>query len=145
MSEIIIRYCHFIAFMVLTAMLVAEHLLLKKRLTADEVRRLAIVDLVYGIAATVALVAGLALWFWVGKPAEFYTRNGIFHTKVTLFIVMALISIYPTVFFIRNWRARVPALDVPKGIIMAIRAELVLLLVIPLLAVLMARGIGLAQ
>lgn len=145
MSEIIIRYCHFIAFMVLTAMLVAEHLLLKKRLTADEVRRLAIIDLVYGIAATVALVAGLALWFWVGKPAEFYTRNGIFHTKVTLFIVMALISIYPTVFFIRNWRARVPALDVPKGIIMAIRAELVLLLVIPLLAVLMARGIGLAQ
>ena len=145
MSEIIIRYCHFIAFMVLTAMLVAEHLLLKKRLTADEVRRLAIVDLVYGIAATVALVAGLALWFWVGKPAEFYTRNGIFHTKVTLFIVMALISIYPTVFFIRNWRARVPALDVPKGIIMAIRAELALLLVIPLLAVLMARGIGLAQ
>lgn len=102
MSDIIVRYFHFIGIIVMSAALVAEHLLLKNRLSGDEIRRLAIVDIVFAAAATVVLVAGLALWLWVGKPAEFYTRNGIFHAKLTLFILMALISLYPTAYFLRT-------------------------------------------
>jgi putative membrane protein len=145
MEDIIVRYVHFVAIIVLSAALVAEHLLLKPVINGEELRKLAIIDLVYGIAALVVLAAGLALWLWVGKPAEFYTNNGIFHAKLTLFVVMGLISIRPTVFFIRNRRAKVQTLVVPRSIVMIIRAELLLLLVLPLLAVLMAQGHGLAR
>jgi putative membrane protein len=98
----------------------------------------------YGLGAVLVLIAGLTLWFWVGKPAEFYTKNWIFHTKLTLFIVLGLLSIYPTVFFLRNRKGHDmdTEIRVPIGIFVCLRLELVLLFIIPLLATFMSLGIG---
>ncbi len=41
-------------------------------MSPDELKKLALVDLIYGVAASSVLVAGLALWFLVGTDA-FYT------------------------------------------------------------------------
>ena len=96
-------------------------------------------DLVYGISAVIALVSGLGLWLWVGKPAEFYSVNWIFHVKLTLFILVFLLSLYPTRFFITH-RKTEETVSIPKSIIMVIRMELLLVFIIPFFAVLMANG-----
>lgn len=142
--EIVLRYLHFISVFVIFGTLLTEHMLLKKQLTPAEVQRIFRVDAVYGLAATVLLIVGLTLWFGdVGKPAEFYTRNGLFHAKLTLFILVGLISIWPTVFYFKNAGSNQAQVTVPKSVVMMIRLELLLLLVIPLLAGLMAKGVGL--
>ena len=144
-TEIFLRYLHFISIFAIVGALVSEHLLLKKSLTRREIGRLSRIDAVYGIAALTLLGAGFTLWFGdVGKPAAFYSANPIFHTKISLFLLIGILSIYPTVFFIRN-RKGVPdeTVAVPKSVFWLLRFELLLLMIIPLLAGLMAKGVGL--
>ncbi len=142
--EIILRYIHFISIFTIVSSLVSEHLLLKKTMTRGELARLARIDAVYGIAALILLTAGLTLWLGsVGKPAWFYSKNWVFHLKITLFAVVGLLSIYPTVFFLRNRKGdATETVSVPKMVIMTLRIELLILFIIPLLAGLMAHGIG---
>lgn len=142
--EIFLRYLHFISIFAIVGSLTAEHLLLRDSLTRREIKRLSIVDSVYGIAAMVLLAAGLTLWLGgVGKPTEFYSKNGIFHAKITCFALVGLLSIYPTVFFIRNRKGNPDEIvNMPKSIKMMLRIELLLLFIIPLLAGLMSRGVG---
>lgn len=142
--EILLRYLHFISIFAIVGSLASEHLLLRKTLTRSEIGRLANVDAVFGIAALVLVIVGLTLWFGgFGKPAVYYTKNWVFHTKITLFVVVGLLSIYPTVFFLRNRKGDPQEIvNVPSKLFWMIRAELLLLFIIPLLAGLMAHGVG---
>jgi len=141
--EIILRYIHFISIFAIVGTLSSEHLLLKKEMTRLELKRLSRIDAIYGLAALTLLGAGLTLWFsGVGKPAVYYSQNWIFHTKITCFLIIGLLSIYPTVFFIKNRGDQNEVVQVPSAIFWLLRMELLLLLIIPLLAGLMARGVG---
>jgi putative membrane protein len=143
-AELILRYFHFISIFAIAGSLISEHLLLKTSLSRREIARIARIDAVYGFAALMLLGAGLTLWLTgAGKPAEFYTRNWVFHTKLALFLVIGLLSVHPTIFFIRNRKGNDDdRVNVPKSIFWMLRLELLLLFMIPLLAGLMARGIG---
>lgn len=141
--ELICRYLHFICIILIAGTLTAEHLLLKPRMSRGELNRLSRIDLVYGISAIVLVFAGLSLWLWVGKPAEFYSKNWIFHLKLTLAIALGLMSLPPTIYFLKNRKGdQDEMVDLPKSLIRWVRLELLLLIILPLLAVLMARGIG---
>jgi len=142
--EILLRYLHFISIFVIVSALVAEHLLLKKELTRKELTRLSRIDAVYGIAAVVLVAAGLTLWLGsFGKPSIVYSKNWIFHLKLTLFIIVGLLSIYPTVFFIKQRKGDPEdKVTIPGILFWMLRIELTLLFIIPLLAGLMAQGIG---
>lgn len=143
-TELLLRYLHFISVFTIVGTVVSEHLLLKKEMSRGELSRLSRVDAVYGLAALTLVTVGLTLWLGgYGKPTEFYSKNGVFHAKLTLFILVGLLSIYPTVFFIRSRKGdSAEVVKVPAIIFWLLRVELLLLSVIPLLAVLMARGIG---
>ncbi len=140
MAELFIRYIHFISIFALCSALVAEHLLVEKTLSKKQFQKILIIDAIYGVAAAATFLSGLSLWLWVGKPSSFYSGNPLFHIKLSLFVLIALISIYPTVFFLKNRSDKKAEIEIPKKIIMLIRIELTLLLFIPLLAVFMARG-----
>ncbi|GAB5551946.1 MAG: DUF2214 family protein [Saprospiraceae bacterium] len=143
LAEIFTRYFHFITIFGLVSSVIAEHLLLKPRMTRQEIKRMAVIDGIYGLSAILVVAAGLTLWFGVGKPAEYYTQNWIFHTKVGLAILMGLLSIYPTIFFIKQRKGPAEELvAIPPAIKWTIRAELLIIFTIPLLASLMAKGIG---
>ena len=101
-TEILLRYIHFIALFFWIGALTSEHLLLKPQMSRAAIIRLSRIDAVYGISAVLVVAAGLTLWFGVGKPAEFYSGNWIFHVKVGLAVIVGLLSIYPTVFFTKN-------------------------------------------
>jgi len=140
---ILIRYLHFIAILGVVSTVVSEHLLLKDKMSRKEILKLSRIDAVYGISAILVVIAGLSLWLWVGKPSEYYSRNYIFHTKFTLFIIVGLLSIVPTIFFAKNRKGDPEEIiEIPKKIIMFIRIELTLLFIMPLLAVMMAYGKG---
>jgi putative membrane protein len=142
--ELALRYLHFISIFGIVGTLVSEHLLLKPIVKRSEILRLSRIDAVYGLAALTLLAAGFTLWLGgIGKPTSFYSQNWIFHLKLTCFIVIGLLSIYPTVFFIKKRKGEpTDEVVIPKGIFWCIRIELTLLFIIPLLAGLMSRGVG---
>lgn len=144
--EIILRYLHFVSIFAIVSALVSEHLLLKNSMTKGELGRLARIDAIYGLAAITLLGAGLTLWLGsFGKPAEFYSKNWIFQIKISLFIAIGLLSIYPTVFFIKNRKGQPDeTVEIPKAIFWMLRMELMLVFIIPILAGLMAKGVGLS-
>jgi putative membrane protein len=144
--EILLRYLHFVSIFAIVSSLVAEHLLLRKLLTRAEIGRLSRIDAVYGLAAISLVGAGLTLWLGgFGKPSLYYSHNWIFITKLVCFTAIGLLSIYPTVFFIRNRKgSQEETVEIPTSVFWMLRFELLLLFIIPLLAGLMAKGIGYA-
>ena len=143
-TEIALRYLHFISIFAIVGTITSEHMLLRKVMTRRELGKIARIDAVYGIAALTLLGAGLTLWLSdIGKPTEFYSRNWIFHTKISLFLLIGILSIYPTIFFIKQRKgSQEESVNVPKSVFTLLRLELALLVIIPLLAGLMARGVG---
>lgn len=147
--EAAIAYLHFVSILALTGFLATEFYLCTRDLQAPNVKRLARVDLLYMIAAIVVLATGLLRVFAVGKGAAFYLQNPVFYIKLALFVAVGLISIFPTLQFLR-WNRALKAGEErilrDSDIATArryITLELALLSLIPLMAVLMARGIGL--
>jgi putative membrane protein len=140
-AEILVRYAHFLAIFIMFSLVTTQHMLLKGQVQARAMKKIAILDAAYGASALAVLLAGLSLWFWVGKPVGFYSHNWVFHTKITLFVLVALVSFVPTRFILKNRNTSVD-ITVPKSIVMCIRVEMLLLCIIPLLAVLMASGVG---
>jgi putative membrane protein len=148
LAHVLTAYVHFLGMMMLMATLLAEHVTLQPQMTRVHIQRLAMIDLFYGIAAGLVFLSGLLRFAYFGKGIHFYLGNPLFYVKVGMFLLVALISVYPTMRFLA-WRKMLTQGDPPAlgphtvtRLRIVIRLELGLLLVIPLLAVLMARGIG---
>ncbi len=147
-TEAILAYLHFLSVFATASFLVAELLLYRRGLTAGAAALLQRVDLFFGISAGVVLVSGLLRVFWVGKGAAFYVGNPVFHALWIGFVIVALISIVPTIHFIRWGRGprqgQAPAIAEPafRRTRRLLMLEVHLFAILPLLAVLMARGVG---
>ena len=140
---VLIKYLHFIAIFGMVSTVVAQHLLFKDQMTRQEIRRVSVLDSIYGGCAILVLAMGLLMWFVVGKPSAYYSANWVFHLKVGLFVLVGLLSIIPTRFLLKNRKGDQQELvRVPSSMKMIIRLELLLLFLIPLLATSMAQGIG---
>lgn len=141
-------FLHHLAAFTLFAALVVEFLLTKGELTLANARRILLADVLFGVSAGIVLVVGFIRVFYLEKGAAYYFHNGAFHAKLTLFVLIGLLSIYPTVKFL-SWRpalrsGSVPAVDAATlhRIRMLIHSELAALVLLILCATLMARGIG---
>jgi putative membrane protein len=144
MAEPLIAYLHYLSIIVTGGFLVGELLLCRPGMTPDHIRRLPVVDVVFFVSALVALATGLLRLFFYAKGAEFYVANPFFWLKMALYVAIALLSIRPTRAFIRWKRATGggPSGGEIAGVRRLIHLELVLLALMPLMAVLMARGLG---
>lgn len=146
--DILIPYLHYIGIMALMGALISEHLILKPSIKKDQIKSLATIDLIYALSAMVVLTTGLLRWFVYGKGYDFYMATPLFHIKLTLFIVLGILSAFPTIKFLK-WRKQLKRGEEPdisekgvKKLLMFIRIELLIITIIPLLAVLIARGSG---
>lgn len=142
MEELLIRYFHFLSIIVLASALVGEHLLLSKKMPINVFKKVIVLDAIYGLSAIMTLVSGLLLWLSFGKPSEFYSSNHMFHIKLALFVVIALLSIFPTVYFLRHLKTQKKTISLPRYVITIVRIELCMFLLLPLLGVLIAKGVG---
>jgi putative membrane protein len=94
---------HHLLVFALTAMLVAQAVLLRGPLEASIIPRLAKLDAGYGTCAGALLAVGLCRVFFGVKGADFYLHNPWFHAKVGTFVLVGLLSILPTVRYAR-WK-----------------------------------------
>lgn len=143
-----LSYLHFIfAFGVFGALL-AQSWLLRLPVDARAADLLGRIDRMYGLAAVLVILAGVSRVLWGEKGAGYYIAEPFFLAKMATFGIIALISIRPTITFIR-WRkaaAADPAFTVPAQdaarMRTLVRVELLLFALLPLFAALMARGVG---
>lgn len=145
--EPLLAYAHFIAILGLVVFITSEAALCRSEwLNAAVVRRLARLDLIYLCAAIAVLLTGLARTYWGAKGMGWYWGQPLLHIKLTLFVVIGLISIKPTLAFIR-WRKQLdatgalpPELEV-RSVRRLVMIQAHLLILIPLAASLLARGV----
>jgi putative membrane protein len=145
--EPLLAYLHYLSIIVLGAFLTAELLVCRPGLGPEQVRLLPRLDIVFFAGALAALATGLLRLFFYAKGFDFYRTNPAFHAKMALYVVIAVVSIVPTMRFIRWRRAMETGGALPdNGAVLGVRRlihlELALLALMPLMAVLMARGIG---
>ncbi len=146
--EALLAYAHLLAILTLVVFISSEAALCRPEwLNARVVERLGKVDLIYGIAAVAVLLTGL-LRTWMGvKGAGWYWTNGLLHLKLTLFVIVGLFSIKPTIMF-RRWNRALKdtgALPDERQVRLARKWVMVqahLIALIPLAAVFLARGYG---
>ena len=142
---VVVAWIHYVGVMLMMASLLGEHLLLKQETTVGEARAVQHLDLIYGGSAALVLVTGV-MRMYLEKGTTYYLQSGPFHALLGVFVLAALISIYPTVVFLR-WRADTRAgrgqqLEPGrfKRIQMILRVEMTLMLLAPLFATWMAHG-----
>lgn len=138
---------HLLAF-TLTASIVYEFIAYRKNMSIAEMRRIQRVDLAYGISAGLLLIVGMLRVFFFEKGPNFYMNNPFFWVKMNAFLVMGLLSIEPTIRYIRWNRTlrqnAVPEISEPeyKRTRLLLWLEVIGIAVVLLAAALMARGIG---
>jgi putative membrane protein len=113
---------------------------------AGALRRLLLSDGLWGVAALLWIGTGLFRAFGrLEKTPEFYLRNGFFWVKMGLFVLVLALEILPMMTFMR-WRAAksrggAPAAGANFARLIAVNdAETAIVVVIPFVAALMARG-----
>ncbi|HKE47815.1 MAG TPA: DUF2214 family protein [Rhodanobacteraceae bacterium] len=142
-----LAYLHFMAIFGLFATLMYEVILLKAGVANLDIETLALTDRKFGIQAGVVLVTGALRALFGAKGAAFYMHNPVFHLKIGLFVLAALISIVPTIAFLRwrkarradaSWRVPEPEWQRARKLV---RLEMAIIALIPLAAVIMSRGL----
>jgi putative membrane protein len=144
--EAILAYLHIGAILTLVVFISSEAALCRAEwMNANVVERLVRLDRIYGIAAGLVLVTGFARTWWGIKGTAWYWHQPLLHLKLGLFIVVGLMSIKPTLTFLR-WRKTLrsggglpaePEIQTARRWVM-IQAHIIAL--IPLAAVFLARG-----
>ena len=140
-------FLHHIAAFALVAALAIELILVGDELTIERTRKLLRVDMFSGAAAGSLLAIGLIRVMWLEKGAAFYFHNAAFIAKLALFLLVALLSIYPTREFL-GWRKALQRGQRPfvepakvRRIRTVLHIELIGVVLIILCAALMARGV----
>ena len=146
--EAILAYLHLLAILTMVVFISSEAALCRVQwLNAAVVERLAKIDRVYGIAALAVIATGIARTVWGIKGTAWYWTNPLLHAKLTLVVVIAVISIFPTLTFIR-WRkalrnnGALPGETEIRKTRKLVMVQAHLLAFIPLVAVFLARGFG---
>jgi len=145
----LVAYVHYLGIILCFASLLFERLTLKVNLTRNETISMIVADVIYGLAGVALLITGILRVKYFGQGGDFYTSNPIFWIKVTLYLIVGALSLYPTFTYIL-WAIPLSKNKLPKisdklvkRFKLIITTELLGFATIPFFATLMARGIGL--
>ncbi|MZR63668.1 DUF2214 family protein [Alcanivorax sp. DP30] len=139
---------HYLSILVLFGCVYGMLLFWRTEVNGYNFRTLLWLHVAYWVSLVLVLVSGLARAGWTEKGMAFYMANPWFHAKVTVFVLIILISLYP-VKVMRAWRhsavgGAVPPVtpELQKTLRRTLVAEIHLISLMPIFAVLMARGVG---
>ena len=143
MLDLFLAIGHHLLIFGLFGVLALEFAIVRPGLTPAWVQRIARIDIWYGLIAGLILAVGFSRAVFAAKGWVYYSHNLFFWLKLTAFAAIGLLSIRPTLAFIR-WRK---AGDTPDSTQIApvrrlLWAELILFAALPILAAAMARGYG---
>ncbi len=145
-TDFILAATHHVLVFSLFAIISVEIVYAKPGLSADTIRRLGTVDALYGMVSLLVIVVGFSRAIWGLRGWDYYSGNILFWTKIGLFIGVGLLSLKPTIAFLK-WNGRLkadPAYLPPDAEVKANRKwmhmETTLLILIPIVAAALARG-----
>ena len=148
MDDTLLAVLHHLLVFGLAIMLATQLALLRPGLDAADLRRIGAIDAGYGLTAGLIVLVGLVRVWFGAKGPDYYGDNVWFWAKMAAFAGVGLLSIPPTIAFIR-WRkalradpAALPSAEAVGGIRRLLRLEVGLMLVIPVFAAVMARHQG---
>jgi putative membrane protein len=146
-TDLYLAIAHHLLIFVLFGILVSELVLTRQSMTGNDIRRLASIDFWYGIVALLILIVGFSRAIFAAKGWAYYSVNSFLWAKIGVFVLIALLSIWPTVKYL-NWRRNfrnansVPDALSVSGVRRILWLELVLFPFLPAFAAAMARGYG---
>ena len=148
LTDLLLAIAHHLLIFGLAAVLVAEMILVRPQMSTADAAKVARIDIAFGVLAGLILLVGFGRVYFGLKGPDTYWSNILFHAKLGAFLLVGVLSIWPTVQFIR-WRAAIrrdaafipPPAEVEKAR-RFIHLELVVFFLIPVFAALMARGYG---
>ncbi len=108
LTDLVLAAFHHLLVFGLVSMLVAQSVLLRGGMSGEVLARLGSIDRCYGVTALLLLVAGALRVFHGVKGEEFYLHNPWFHAKIGAFVLVGLVSVWPTLRFVR-WRKALAA------------------------------------
>lgn len=148
LNDALLAYAHYFAVFCLVGLLAVELAWCTADAAPARLQRLKTVDGLYGMAAMLVLGTGAARVWMGAKGSAFYLDNPVFYAKVALFLVVGMMSAYPTVQFFR-WAAAIdgnrqftPGPQAVARVRTLLKLQVTGIACLPLLAVLMARGVG---
>lgn len=148
MTNWLMAFLHHLAAFTLFAALTYEFILLRQPFSVQTAQSLLKTDQVYGISAVTILIIGFGRALHFEKGEAYYFHSLPFIVKVSLFLLVGILSIYPTVKFL-SWRSALRQQQLPQVseetftmIRRLIHIELVAVIAIMLCAAMMAKGIG---
>src|SRR5258708_31675573 len=103
MLDLVLVILHHILVFSLFGVLFAELVLVRKGVDLATVTRVGRTDLMYGVVAGLIIAVGFARAVFAAKGWTYYAHNLFFHAKLGTFVVIGLLSIPPTIAYIR-WR-----------------------------------------
>jgi putative membrane protein len=149
MESAFMAFLHHLFAFTLVACVIYEFIAYRKDMTIEEARRIQRADLMYGISAGLLLIVGFLRVFFFEKGWAFYSNSPFFWLKLNTFLIVGLLSIDPTVRYIR-WNKIVKENKAPeiderefKRTRRILWLEVAGIVIILLSAAFMARGIGL--
>lgn len=145
-----VAYVHYLSFMLCFGALVLERRLIRPNPDRQTATLMVITDIVYGLAALGVLVSGILRVVKYGQGSDFYMDNPLFWWKVGTYLAVGALSLYPTITYIL-WAIPLRKGELPQvsealagRLAWILNIELVGFAAIPLMASLMARGVGLS-
>lgn len=143
MLDLILAIAHHLVVFALFGVLIAELVLVHRTMSAELVTKIGRIDNWYGILAGTILVVGFSRAIFAAKGWNYYEHNGFFWAKIVTFVIIALLSVPPTVRFIQ-WRLNgvVPDDNAIRNVQKWLYAEVALFPLLLVFAAAMARGFG---
>ena len=145
----LVAYVHYLCILLCFGALLFERVCLKTNLKKQEIISIILADVIYGLAGLMIIITGILRVRYFGQGAEFYTLNPLFWFKVGSYIAVGILSLYPTITYIL-WaiplsKDKLPLItsDLVSRFRLIINIELIGFSLIPFIASLMARGVGL--
>jgi putative membrane protein len=143
MRDLSLAIAHHLLIFGIFGIICAEFWALRPGVTGATVARIAAIDLWYGILAAAVIVVGFCRAIFAAKGWAYYSHNAFFWAKILDFAVIGILSVPPTLTFIR-WRksGTVPGAPDIQRVRRYLHAELALFVFLPIFAAAMARGYG---
>lgn len=142
----ILSFTHYLALAIGFCAVIVRGIRLRESLNNNLIKPILIADNFWGLAAILWLSTGILRAFGgFEKGASYYLQNNWFWIKITLFTLIFILELVPMITFIK-WRIKNKSLlntsdfKLIKKILIINHIEASLTLIIPIFAVLMARG-----
>ncbi len=134
---------HHLLIFALFGVLAAELVLVRPAMDHATVERTARIDLWYGIIAGAVVIVGFVRAIFAAKGWTYYEHNAFFWAKMTTFVIVALLSISPTIRYLRWQRTRTSPGDAEiRHVRRLLWTQTALFALLPAFAAAMARGFG---